>query len=136
MAKNLGYDILVKLATSVVDGTVTKEINMDTDMIDVTTDQSNGHAKEYLPGEDGATITMDGKVEEGTSNYSIEDLYDAKSNRTLVAWIYGKTSAGAMTISGNGYIQNLKLGASKGEAQTWSATIQVTGAHARGTVSA
>jgi predicted secreted protein len=135
MAKNLGYDVLLKLATEVVDGTVTKSIDFTTDMIDVTTDQSIGHAKEYLPGETGASIQCEGKVEEGTTGYSIADLIDAHINRTSLAFIYGKTTAGSMTVTGSGYISALNLGASKGDAQTWSATIQVTGQVTRSTVS-
>ena len=136
MAKNLGYDVLLKLATQVVDGTVTKSIDFSTDMIDVTRDQSTGHAKEYLPGETGATIQAEGKVEELTSNYSIEDLIDAHINRTSLAFVYGKTTAGALTVSGTGYISALNMSGAKGDAQTWSATIQVTGTVTRGTVSA
>ena len=136
MAKNLGYDVLVKLATQTVDGTVTKSINLTTDMIDVTTDLSTGHAKEFLPGETGATLQVEGKVEEGvTTNYAIEDLIDAHIARTALEFVYGKLAAGSMTITGTGYISALNMSSAKGEAQTWSATIQVTGAVVRGTVS-
>ena len=103
-------------------------------MIDCTTDQSTGHSKEYLPGEDGATIQFDGKVDEATSLYSIRDLQQAQQDRTLVNWVYGGTVAGMETALGEAYISKVTRSGQKGEAETYSCTLQVTGVVTFGTV--
>lgn len=132
--KNKAFDILVQIGTTVVDGTVSKSIDFTTDMIDCTTDQSDEHWKEYLPGEKGATINFDGKVDEASSLYSIADLEGAIDDGTLLSFIYGATASGSMTTLGEGYLSKLTRSGSKGEAETYSATIQVTGKVTRGTV--
>jgi len=132
--KNKAYDILVQIGTTVVDGTVSKSIDFTTDMIDCTTDQSTGHSKEYLPGEDGVTVQFDGKVDEATSLYSVRDLQNAQQDRTLVNWIYGGTASGAETVLGEAYISKVSRSGAKGEAETYSCTLQVTGPVTFGTV--
>lgn len=134
MAKNKAFDILIQIGTTVVDGTVSKSIDFTTDMIDCTTDQSEEHWKEYLPGEKGATVQFDGKVDEATSLYSIRDLEDASDAGTLLSFVYGGTASGAETTLGEGYLSKVTRSGSKGEAETYSATLQVTGKVTHGTV--
>lgn len=133
MAVRNGTDILLKLATSLVDGTVSKNIDFSRDMIDVTTKDSTDNAKEFIPGEKGATIGVEGKWNESTSNYDVQDLIDAYNAGTSLAFIYGGTTTGDLVLTGNGYISAFSWSAPKNAESTWSATIQVTGAVTRTT---
>ena len=133
MAVRSGTVILLKLATSTVDSTVSKNIDFSRDMIDVTTKDSTGLAKEFIPGEKGATIGVEGKWAETTSNYSMQELFDAFDGGTSLAFIFGGQTTGDMVYTGSGYISAFSNAAPKNAEATWSATITVTGAVTRTT---
>lgn len=136
MAVKNGTSILLKLATQVVDGTTSQTIDLSADMIDVTTKDSTGKSKEYIVGENGGTISVEGKWAESTSNYTVEELFDAWKAGTSLAFIVGETAVGSYTLSGNGYLSAFSWTAPRNGESTWSATLQITGAITRGTVSA
>lgn len=62
MAVKNGSLIVLKLATEKVNGLTSNGIDFARDMIDVTTKDSTGNAKEYIPGEKGATISFIYKI--------------------------------------------------------------------------
>ena len=64
MAKLDGYDILVQTGGVAVVGQTGTSLDFVADMIDITTKDSNKF-KEYLAGEKGGTITIDGLYDVG-----------------------------------------------------------------------
>lgn len=137
MAYKKGTDILIQIDTQVVHATISKSIDFATDMIECTNDNSTNEFKEFLPGNKGATINFEGVVEEGeTTNYAIEDLIDAHiaGSSTALAFIYGGTTTGDMTVSGSGYLMSLNITGANNDRHIFSGSIQVTGAVTRGTV--
>lgn len=135
MAKRKGQDLFLKLATSVVDCMTNVDINIIREILDATTHDSSENAREKLSGEKDGNITVEGKWEEGTSNYSIEDLIDAIDAGTAVAFIAGGVTAGDMTLSGSCLLSNLRLGGGRGNIANWTCNMEITGPITRGTVS-
>ena len=133
MAVKNGSDILLKLATSLVDGTVSQNIDLTRDMIDVTTKDSTDNAKEFIPGEKGATLGVEGKWAESTSNYDVGDLIDAYNSGTSLAFIFGDTTTNSLVITGTAYISAFSWSAPKNAESTWNCTLQVTGVVTRTT---
>ena len=133
MAVRNGTDILIKLATSVVDGTVSQTIDLPIDMIDVTTKDSANKDKEYLAGEGGGSISVEGKWAESTSNYSTADIIDARNARAAVAFVFGGTTTGDLVLTGSAIISNFTWAAPKNGESTWSMTLQITGTITRST---
>lgn len=136
MAVRNGSDLLLKLATTVVDCTTNQSIDLTVDMIDATTKDSTGDAKEFLGGEHTGTISVEGKWSEGTSNYSLEDIIDAVLAKASVAFVWGGTTTGNLIISGNCLLSNFNASGPKNGEATWSASMQITGQVTRSTVSA
>ena len=127
MAKLDGYDILVQTGGVTVVGQTGAGLYFLADMIDVTTKDSNKF-KEYLAGEKGGTITVDGlyDVTGGTNN--TEDVFDDLIAGTEVTWKWGQfATAGEKYFTGSGFISSLNMSGPKNEASTYSITIQVTG---------
>jgi predicted secreted protein len=135
MAVKSGTTILLKLATSVVDGTITQNLELMRDLLDATTKDSTGNAKEKLAGELDGTIGVEGKWAENTSNYSVADLYDAMTSGAAVPFIFGGTTTGDLVITGNVIPSNFTWTGPKNEISTWSVNLGITGPTARGTAS-
>jgi len=121
-----GYAFAVRLGGTSVTGRVSSSLNIDWDMLDATTADSSQN-KEYLAGEKGWSMTVEGKL--GASDtYSFTKLHTAGNTRAVVAVKMGRLVDEARIFSGNVYIQNLVLNAPKNEVITWTATLQGTGA--------
>lgn len=126
-----GYNFALRLAGTVVTGRVSSSLNIDWDMLDITTADSSRH-KDYEVGEDGWTISVEGKLKAGDT-YSATQLKTAGDARTAVAMILGRLSDDARKWSGNVYIQNLVVNFPKNDVVTWTANLQGTGALTEGT---
>lgn len=135
MAVKNGTLIVLKLATEKVNGLVSNSIDFTRDMIDVTTKDSTGNAKEFIPGEKGATISCEGKWDEATSNYTLSELFAAFDAGTSLAFIFGGLVNGDIIYEGNCYISAFNASAPKNGEATWSATLQVTGVVSASTAS-
>lgn len=134
MAVKSGTDIILKLATEIVNGTTSHGLDLVRDMIDVTTKDSTGNAKEYIPGEKGATISVEGKWDEAGSAYTLTEIITAWNNGTSLAFIFGDDASGAMIFTGSAYISNFSCSAPKNGEATWSLSLQVTGVVTQTTV--
>lgn len=132
MAVNNGTDILLSLEASNVNGSTSQSMSNTADMIEVTTKDSNNF-KEFLAGELGATINVEGMWDEGAT-YGYSDLFAAYKARTAIAFIFGGTTSGDEIYTGSCLISQLDVNGPKNEASTWSATLQVTGEVSASTV--
>lgn len=122
-----GTDVLMTIAGSIINGTLNHSIEETVDTIDVTTKDSSKH-KEYIAGEDGWTISVDGQVDL-TDTYDITSLRTAKKAKAAVAvlWGNGIHTSGGQTLGGNAIITSLSETAPKNGAVTWSITLTGTG---------
>lgn len=136
MAVRNGSTVFLKLSTAIVDGSTNQDFETIVDILDVTTKDSTGSAKEKIAGEIDHKVNIEGKFAEGTSRYSIEDIFDAVEARVSVPYVFGGVSVGDMIISGNCILSNFKWSAPKNGECTWSLSIEGTGGVTRGTVSA
>jgi len=132
MAVNNGTDVLLKLATVAVDATTNQDFEWVIDMLDATTKDSSGH-KEYIAGEDGGTLSIEGKLDE-SDTLTADDLITTAQAKAAVAFIHGRTAGGAKTISGNCFISNVRISSPQNAPQTWTASMQITGNITLGTV--
>ena len=126
-----GYVFALRLGGTTVTGRVTSSLDINWDMLDATTADSSQN-KEYLAGEGGWTISVEGKL--GASDtYSATQLKTAGDTRTAVAMLLGRLSDDARQWSGNVFVNNLNISFPKNEVVTWTATLQGTGALTEGT---
>jgi TP901-1 family phage major tail protein len=127
MAKLDGYDILVQTDAVAVVGQTGAGLDFVSDMIEITTKDSNKF-KEYLAGEKGGTITIDGLYDVDTGANNTEDVFANLLAGTEVTWKWGKyATAGDKYFTGSAFISSLNMSAPKNEAATYSMTLQVTG---------
>ena len=127
-----GTNILLKLAATTVNGLVDQSMETIIDLIEITTKDSS-RKKEYLAGEEDTNISISGIFDEGDT-YSYESVRTAAVAKSAVAFIYGGTSPGDTTWSGNCIISNVQQGAPKNGARPWSAQMKVTGGVTKGSV--
>lgn len=128
---NDGYDFLLRLGGVALTGRLGSTLDMNWDMIDVTTVDS-AKSKEFLAGEFGGTITADGIIAEGDT-YSVTQLKTAGDARTAVACLWGRADDDARRYSANVFVSNVNIVANKNEGTKFSCTLQITGALAEGT---
>ena len=134
MAVNNASDVLLKIGGTALDATTNQDFEWVVDMLEATTKDSSGH-KEYIAGEDGGTLSVEGKLDETDTN-SAYALITAAQAKAAVAFIHGKTTAGSKTISGNCFLSNVKISSPENGVQAWTANMQITGNITVGTVSA
>lgn len=134
MAKNRGMDVLVQIATTLVDAWTSHSIELTKQMLDATTHDSTDEWEESLSGFKGGDIPIEGKWEEGTSNYNVEELFDLFDGTASAAFIWGKTTGGSIKYSGSGFVNNFRLTSDMTNVCTWAANIHITGKVTRGTV--
>ena len=132
MAVHDGSNILIKLATTLVNGTTSQTLNTNVDLIDITTKDSAGN-KEYLGGEFGGTIGVEGKVDHADT-YGYSQLLAAQQAKTAVAFIYSSQAEAEATWTGSAIIGNLSRTDPENAPPTWSLTLTITGALTEGTI--
>jgi len=135
MAKNRGMDVMIKLADTTVDAWTSDGIDLTKQMLDATTADSTDEWNENLSGFKSGTLPIEGKWEEGTSNYNLEELFDLFDGTSSAAFVFGRSTVGAVTYSGNCYVSAFRITADMGNVPTWAATLIITGKVTRGTVS-
>ena len=131
MAKLDGYVFALRLGGSAITGRVTSSLNIDWDMLDATTADSS-QAKEYLAGESGWSVSVEGKLD-STETYAVTALKTAGDTRTVVVMKLGRLTDDARQWSGNVLVQSLSISMPKNDVVTWTATLQGTGALTEGT---
>ena len=126
-----------------VSGTLTKIANATSndftitkDMIETTNKDSAG-AKEFIAGEYGYTMSVEGMFEEDASVGSLlswkEIMADLMAG-TVVTIVMTSNVSGDLKLSGSALFSDLKLTAPHNAVSTFTASIQGTGALTVGTI--
>ena len=127
-----------------ISGTLTKISNstsnsfdITVDMIDVTNKDSAGW-KEFITGEKGYTMSIEGIFEEdgsvGAGALSWKDVITDLTAGTSVTIVMTSNVSGDIKLSGAAFFSNLNLSAPNNDKATFTATIQETGALTVGTI--
>jgi len=120
-----------------ISGTLTKIANATSndftiikDMIETTNKDSAG-AKEYIAGEYGYTLSVEGMFEEDASVGALiswkEMITDLLAG-TIVTIVMTSNVTGDLKLSGSAFFNDLKLTAPQNAVSTFTASIQGTGA--------
>lgn len=126
-----------------VAGTLTKianatsnDFSITKDMIETTNKDSAG-AKEFIAGEYGYTMSVEGMFEEDASVGALiswkEILTDLIAG-TSVTIVMTSNVSGDIKLSGSAFFSDLNLTAPKNDVSTFTASIQGTGALTVGTI--
>jgi len=126
-----------------VAGTLTKianatsnDFSITKDMIETTNKDSAG-AKEYIAGEYGYTMSVEGMFEEDASVGALiswkEILTDLIAG-TSVTIVMTSNVSGDIKLSGSAFFSDLNLTAPRNDVATFTASIQGTGALTVGTI--
>jgi predicted secreted protein len=126
-----------------VAGTLTKIANASSndfsitkDMIETTNKDSAG-AKEYIAGEYGYTMSVEGMFEEDASvgaSISWKEILTDLIAGTSVTIVMTSNVSGDIKLSGAAFFSDLNLTAPRNDVATFTASIQGTGALTVGTI--
>ena len=136
-----GYLILLKLATTIVEGIVNTNFDFESDEVDLT-GKSSARDSEYSSGDRRGMFNVEGRFDK-THTYGFKELFDAWKAGSSVAFAAGEANAGktdfssadyAEQIQGNCIIRNLSWGGSRNNPTTFSMTCRITGAPTMATI--
>lgn len=122
----LGTPTVIKINTVTIAYGKSAGFEQTVDMLDAT-NKSSGGDREFLPGNRSATMSFEGLFDETiTSTAGFDLLNDAIKAGTKVTALFG--GATGKTYAYQAYISNLSRTAPEGDLETFSCTIQCTGA--------
>jgi predicted secreted protein len=126
-----------------ISGTLTKianatsnDFSITKDMIE-TTNKDSGGAKEYIAGEYGYTMSVEGMFEEDASvgtGISWKEIITDLLAGTAVTIVMTSNVSGDLKLSGSAFFNELNLTAPQNDVATFTASIQGTGALTVGTI--
>lgn len=126
-----------------ISGTLTKianatsnDFSITKDMIETTNKDSAG-AKEYIAGEYGYTMSVEGMFEEDASvgaGISWKEILTDLLAGTSVTIVMTSNVSGDLKLSGSAFFNELNLTAPQNDVATFTASIQGTGALTVGTI--
>lgn len=125
MSKVDGARILMSVNGTNLVGLTDNSFDYSVDTFETTTKDSNMH-KEYLAGEDGATVNFSG-LYDTSGSIGLKDLLDLAKAKTAIPIVHGYMVAGGLICSGYGIINSVSWTNGKNEASGFSGTIQMTG---------
>jgi hypothetical protein len=125
----LGTATVIKIGGVTIAKGKSASFEKTSDMIDVTTKDSGGD-REFLPGDRSATMSFEGLFDNAISSTAGYDLLETAQNAgTLVTALFGGSTGS--TYSYSAYISNISRSAPEGDAETFTCTIQCTGARTK-----
>src|SRR5574343_461471 len=128
--KFLGTQVALYLNNKKVFNATSKDFSIDTDMVDVTDDDTGGF-KAFLAGDHGGKMTVEGHFEQQasvTNSYmSPEDIADLQLNRTLCTVYISKGSTGDVKFISSCYIASFRATFPHGDKVTFTADLQLSG---------
>jgi predicted secreted protein len=132
-AVNDGSDVWVQIASALVNGLTEKSIDLSSDEIDITT-QDSGKDKEFLSGQRSGVLTF-GFKDDASDTYAYNQLFDAWKAGSSVAFAYGNgiKTTGGRVLSGNAIITGLTHSAPMNGEVSGTCTLRTTGAITRAT---
>jgi len=126
MAAQLGTATVIKIGGVTIAKGKSAGFEQSVDMVD-TTNKDSGGDREFLPANRSATLSFEGLFDESVSSTAGFDLLnDAIKAGTKVTALFG--GATGKTYSYQAYISNLSRTATEGDVETFSCSIQCTGA--------
>ena len=132
MAAQNGTAVNLYVGSTLVASGKTNSFNLSRALIDVSNKTSNGW-KESIYGQGSGSFDFEGIFEEAAS-WGFEDAYDALTAKTVLTVKMASTTTGDKYYSASCLITSLKNTAPMEDAQTWSATFEMTGAPSTGSV--
>lgn len=134
----LGTQIALYIGTKKIANALSKDFNLDTDMVEVTDDDTGGF-KAYIAGDHGGKMTIEGNLVQQTSvtstYVSFEDLLDYQLNRTTVTARMVTGTTGDIVFIASALISNSKMAGPHGDKATFTCDLQLSGAITVATVS-
>ena len=129
MAKKSGSLILLKMGNRVIEGLTSNEFSAEADQLECTSKLSGGY-KEFISGEKGATISLEGKYNDTATgtNVTLKEIMDTFEAGAQVEFFMGGSDNDDLVIEGDANIQSITWAAPQNEISTFSATLQVSGA--------
>ena len=126
MAKIVGKYLVVTVGTNIYTALRSSSLELAADMIDVTTADSTGGWKEYLTGELGGTISVEGLYDHAaTDNFG--SAFDDMVAGTPLVFKYGEVEGGTSYLTGSAIISSVSCSGDKNDASTYSITLQISG---------
>lgn len=126
MAKIAGKYLVVTVGANIYTALRSSSLDLAADMIDVTTADSTGAWKEYITGELGGTINVEGLYDHAATD-NVGAAFDDLKNGTALTFKYGSVEGGEKYLTGSAIISTLNFGGDKNDAATYSLTLQITG---------
>ena len=136
-----GYLILLKLATTIVEGLVSTNFDFEADEVNLT-GKGSGRDSEYTAGDRRGMFNVEGRFDK-THTYGFKELFDAWKAGSAVAFAAGEANAGktdfssadyAEQIQGNCIILGLSWGGSRNAPTSFTARCRITGAPSMATI--
>jgi len=114
-----------------------EEVSLSRDIETAETTTFGDDAKEYITGLSDATVSLSGKFDSGTASAIDPILSGVLGSASTVSWAYrvnsASTSATNPEYQGEGILTSYEVSGTVGDAVTFSAEIQCTGAITRAT---
>jgi TP901-1 family phage major tail protein len=132
MGKIVGKYLVVTVGSNAYTALRSSTFEMAADMIDVTTADSTGGWKEYLAGEKGGTISIEGLYDTSATE-GFEEAADDLISGAVATFKYGETESGTTYWTGSGLISSVSITGDKNDGASYSLTIQLTGAVTKAT---
>jgi len=132
MAVKVGKYLVISVEGNIYTALRSSSLELAADMIDITTADSTGGWKEYLTGELGGTISVEGLYDHSATD-NVSTAFADMVAGTSLTWKYGTTTTGEKYLTGEAIISNVTYGGDKNDAATYSITLQITGAVTEGT---
>lgn len=126
MAAQLGTATVLKSDGVIIAKGKTLGFSQSVDMVDITNKDSGGY-KQFLPADKTATFQFEGLFDETISATAGFGLLNTKlhAGTAITALFYPSTGT---TYSYSAYVSNLERNAPEGDVETFSCTLQCTGA--------
>lgn len=126
--------MLVESQGATLVGVTGQTIDFESDVIDITTKDSAQRFKEYLYGEKGFTLSIDGLYDPEAVE-GVSEAIDRFKQDTVVSIKWGEfANTGDKYFSGSALLQRISVNGPKNEAASYSFTLQGTGVPTEETV--
>ena len=129
MAKKLGTGVALYVQGKKVANLTSNDFDISTDMIEVTNKDSAGY-KEFLPGENGGTISAECRLNTtglASNLVSLQTLLGYQLAGTAVTCRITDFVAGEMALEGTAYITNTTANYPQNDVATASVSLQLSG---------